>query len=251
VEGRYDFQDLVSLRTIAELSRHGVPLRTIGRTVRRLASVLPDIERPLAQLKLVEESGALLAEVGDALLSADGQLLLSFGERTEPECGGALTLAEPKDARGGASAGDWIDYGHDLEEDEQFEEAVAAYRRALALRPQFAAAHFNLGNALRSLERLEAAEEHLLMAVTQDPSLAVAWYNLADVQEERGRLGDAIASLRSALAIDPAFADAHYNLALCYERAGDSERARAHWRRYLEIDPHSPWAESARARFRI
>ena len=82
--GLYDFQDIVSLRTLAELIGRGVSPQTIGKSVRGLASVLPDTERPLAQLKLVEASGALLAELGDILVAPDGQLLMNFQTSDTP-----------------------------------------------------------------------------------------------------------------------------------------------------------------------
>jgi len=243
-DGQYDFQDLVSLREIAELIGRGVAPSTLARSVRGLARVLPDTERPLAQLKVVEGAGELLAELGDALLAPDGQLVLRFdGPVLEAEAGSLSAPAKPERR----TASDWFDEAHACEDEERFEEAIPSYRKALALQPRFPEAHFNLGNVLRAIGRLEAAEEQLLMAVNQEPAMASAWYNLADVQEELGRLDDAIASLNAALLAHPTFADGHYNLALCYEDAGRPDDARRHWHAYLRLDPNSPWASRARA----
>ncbi|MHC4948487.1 MAG: tetratricopeptide repeat protein [Planctomycetota bacterium] len=242
VEGRYDFQDLVSLRTIAGLLARGVTAETIATSMHGLARVL-DTGRPLAQLTIVEQSGALLAEIGDALVAPDGQLLLNFDPA--PDGPAVLTLTETKQPVG-LSADEWLERGVRLEEQERHEEALEAYRRALAAQPGLAAAHFNLGNALRALDRLDGAEEHLRMAVASDPDLAVGWYNLADVLEEEGRLDEAIECLRTAVGVDAAYADAHYNLALFCEEAGRPSEARRHWRAYLRLDPDSPWAATAR-----
>jgi tetratricopeptide (TPR) repeat protein len=248
--GQFDFQDLVSLQTIAQLVHRGVALRTIAASIRGLSSVLPDVERPLAQLKIVEASGALLAELGDSLVAPDGQLMLNF---QTPEAGGIV-----RDEAGGSSLSwegeappvgsptAWLQAGLALEEQERFAEAVEAYRRALAAEPRLPEAHFNLANALRALDRLEVAREHLLLALDQDPDLAAAWYNLADVQEELGEIEPAIDSLRQALRIDPLYADARYNLALFCEEAGRADEARGHWRAYLKLDPDSTWSETAR-----
>ncbi len=253
-DGRFDFQDIVSLRTITELLRGGVAASTIARSVERLASVLPGTERPLAQLKLVAESGTLLAELGDAMLAPDGQFVIDFDRRaTGTDDDGAppgavipLTGA-PGTRREERTADAWFDQGVTCEEQDAFEEAIEAYRRALALQATFPEAHFNLGNALRAAERPAAAEEHFRMAVAQDPAMAPAWYNLADVLEEQGHLPDAIASLRAAIGIDPTYADAHYNLALCCEAHGDLAAARRHWRSYLKLDPAGDWAQTARS----
>ncbi len=78
-EGRYDFQDLVSLRTTAELVRAGVRKETIARSLRGLASVLPGTDRPLSQMKIVVENpDSLFADHGEFHLSPDGQLLFNF-----------------------------------------------------------------------------------------------------------------------------------------------------------------------------
>lgn len=63
-DGCYDFQDLVSLRTIAALVGQGVKPKTIAKSLQALAGVLPDINRPLAQLKIVAENRRLLVELG-------------------------------------------------------------------------------------------------------------------------------------------------------------------------------------------
>jgi tetratricopeptide (TPR) repeat protein len=242
--GRYDFRDIVSLRTIAELVANGVSIRTIGRSIRGLASVLPDTERPLSQLKLIESSGTLLAELGEALVAPDGQLVMRFDDAE------LLSKEEPmvvvtSQVR---SADEWFDHGHDCEEDDRLDEAIEAYREAISRQPAFAEAHYNLANCLRVLGRTEGAEEHLRMAVTLEPGFDSAWYNLADVQEEQGHLDEAIDSLVAALRVSPLYADAHYNLALCYEQAGRPDDARRHWREYLKLDTSSPWATTARQR---
>ncbi len=243
---RYDFQDLVSLRTIVELIGHGIKPKVIAATIRGLSRVLPGTDRPLAQLKIVEDAGLLLAERGETLVSPDGQLVLNFG------CAAALDALDPPESalalpreQDHWSADEWLEYGHAKEENGAFDEAADGYRCALRLRPHFPEAHFNLANVLRESGRLEAAEEHLQMAVAQDPSLAVAWYNLADVQQELDRLPAALDSLRTALALAPDYADAHYNLALCCTEAGLRGEARTHWEAYLRLDRQSPWAETA------
>ena len=127
-DGQYDFQDLVSLREIAELIGRGVAPSTLARSVRELARVLPDTERPLAQLKVVEGAGELVAELGDALLAPDGQLVLRFdGPVPEVEMGSLRRTAKPEMR----TASDWFDEAHACEDEERFEEAIPSYRKAL------------------------------------------------------------------------------------------------------------------------
>ena len=64
--GEYDFQDIVSMRTIGELVKRGVRPETIARSLKSLAAILPDTDRPLAQLRLVAEAPQkILVDFGD------------------------------------------------------------------------------------------------------------------------------------------------------------------------------------------
>ena len=240
-EGRYDFRDLVSLRAVARLLAQGVTLKTIAKSLQRLSKLLPEVERPLAQLRIVaDKPEVLLVDLEDSRLSSSGQTALGFDPTREAEGDLARILPE--------TAEDWFEWAQTCEEDEDFYGAVEAYRKAISLKREFPEAYFNLGNVLRELGAPEAAEARYRAAVAQDPDFAAAHYNLADLQEEQGRLEEAKASLQAALDADPNFADAHYNLALCYERLGKPEDARRQWEAYLALDPESEWAEVARER---
>jgi tetratricopeptide (TPR) repeat protein len=211
-EGLYDFQDIVSLRTVLGLVGSGVSPRTIGRSIRGLSSVLPGTDRPLSQLKIiVEHRDALLAELGGLLLAPDGQLLLNFASPAPGPA--ALPLRQAC-----MDAAELLEQGRLLEDREQLTAAAEAYRRALELEPGRAEAHFNLGNVLRDLGQPGEAERCFRRALEADGAMAEAWYNLADVMEESNRLDEAVAALRRAVAMCPEYADAQSNLAYCLER---------------------------------
>ncbi|MEX2217740.1 MAG: tetratricopeptide repeat protein [Phycisphaerales bacterium] len=245
-QGRYDFRDLVSLRTVTNLVARGVSPVVIRKSLDALSRLLPGVERPLAQLNiLVSDSGELVAEVEEALLTQSGQLEMRFG--TSPG-----STIEPKplslvraDNRDSAA---WIELGLGHELSGNLAEAEHAYRRAAALAPSDASPQFNLGNTLLAGGRLEAAAERYAQAVALDPGHAASWFNLAHVQDALGDRQSAIRYLRRAISADPAYADAHYNLADAAERAGDRLTAEAAWDEYLRLDPASPWAREARRR---
>jgi tetratricopeptide (TPR) repeat protein len=249
--GCYDFQDLVSLQTIAALVAQGANARVIAQSVRSLSQVLPGTDRPLAQLKLLSERHGLAAEVNGCLIDSSGQLLMRFDEETQPGApelpDGPLTLSAPAGVAE-KSAGELFAIGSEYEEVDDFAAAERAYREALAIQPHAPSVNFNLANVLRHLDRVDAAEERFRVAIEQDPELTSAWYNLADLLEEQGRVHDAIHCLRKVVTIDPDYGDAHYNLACCCEKADLPEEARRHWREYLRIDPSSEWAALAKHR---
>jgi tetratricopeptide (TPR) repeat protein len=239
-DGLYDFQDLVSLRTIAELVGRGVRPETIGKSLKALGAVLPGTERPLAQLRVVAENPkAILVELGDHLIAPNGQLLINFEAKHKPA--GAVIAIDEK-----VTDTEWFEFGQACEEEESYAEAADAYRKAVARQHCFPEAYFNLGNVLRLMGQPHLATEAYHSAISQDPLMATAWYNLADIQEEQGEILQAIHSLLRALEACPAYADAHFNLALCYEKVEQERDAARHWTAYLKLDPSSQWAKIAR-----
>lgn len=92
------------------------------------------------------------------------------------------------------------------------EGAVAAFRRALQIRPGSAPLYNNLGNALRELRRYEEAVLELQKALALRPELPDALNNLGIALTGLNRRQEAVACLRKALELQPDFADAHSNL---------------------------------------
>ena len=141
----------------------------------------------------------------------------------------------------------WFAEGLHLEEQPDcLEQAIAAYREAIALNPEAAGAFINLGTIYYNMHRLGDAENCYRAAAEIDPQYALAFFNLGNVFDERGSLEEARKNYDDALRINPQYADAHYNLALVLEKLGSRGKALHHWRRYLKLDPGSPWAAYAR-----
>jgi tetratricopeptide (TPR) repeat protein len=119
----------------------------------------------------------------------------------------------------------------------RYDEAEVAYRRALVLVPGDADAHLNLGNVLFRQGLLDQAAAHYRQAVALSPDHAAAHLNLGVTLLHQDRLDAAAASIRRAVALDPDNADAHQNLGVVLSRLGRLDEAVACYRRALALNP--------------
>lgn len=234
---RFSFQDLVLLRTARELAQARVPPRRIRSALRGLARQLPT-GHSLSELRIAADGQRVVVhEEGTAWNPESGQMQIDFAvaelaSRAAPVARRLAKLAHTSSEP--LTAPQWFDLGVDLEAAAP-DEAYSAYAKALALDPDFAAAHVNLGRLLQLAGRTAEAAEHYrrsLQAGRADPTAA---FNLGTALEELGQLGDAIEAYRRALRADQAFADAHFNLARLYEQAGRRAAAIRHLREYRRL----------------
>ena len=78
----------------------------------------------------------------------------------------------------------------------KLEEAIAAYNKALLIKPDFAEAHYNLGNTLQELGRSKYAEASYRKAISLKPDYAKAHSHLGNTLRDLGRLEEAETSYR-------------------------------------------------------
>jgi Flp pilus assembly protein TadD len=127
--------------------------------------------------------------------------------------------------------------GATLKELGRLEDAEASYNKAIAIKPEFAEAHNNLGNLLQELGRLEDAEASYNKAIGIKPEYAEAHSNLGATLKELGRLEDAEASCKKAIAIKPDLAEAHNNLGNLLQDLGRLDDAETSYNKAIAIKP--------------
>ena len=86
-------------------------------------------------------------------------------------------------------------------------EAIAEYRTAIRIRPDYAIAHHNLGNVLAFQGNLEEAVAEYRTAIRIKPDLAEAHSTLADTLVQQGKLEEGVTEYRAAIRLKPEFAD--------------------------------------------
>jgi tetratricopeptide (TPR) repeat protein len=152
-----------------------------------------------------------------------------------------FSIGPRRGLRRGTSATDWYEQGCALEAREP-EAAMAAYRRAIAGRPDLADAYNNLGRLHHDRRELGDAESCYRLAICVDARVPLYWFNLGVALEDQGRHAEGIAAYERAIDLGPSSADAHFNLARLLElggrRAGDEillRRAVRHLVRYRDL----------------
>ena len=98
-----------------------------------------------------------------------------------------------------------------------------------------AVTEMNLGAALQSQGRLDEAAAHYRRAIALRPDYAAAYSNLGTALRAQGRLDEAVATYERAIALQPDFPDAHYNLALLARKAGREQEAIRHMSDYRRL----------------
>ena len=251
----YTFRDLLALRAASALLDAGASVRQIRAALTALRRQDPDLQQPLAEVRLVLEGDRLVAQsdrvrfdprTGQMVLALDSGGLAAAATATLAT-GMVRPLAPPAD-----QAETWFERASEWDGDPaQWEDAIDAYRRVVSIDPTYAAAWNNLGLLLHRMGRYEEASSAYDSALDQDAQCCEAAYNLGSLHEDRGEIEDAITDYRRALELSPDYADAHFNLAGALARNGRDGEAIKHWQRYLELDSGSPWARIARAHLEI
>jgi arylsulfatase A-like enzyme/Flp pilus assembly protein TadD len=119
------------------------------------------------------------------------------------------------------------------------DDALVGYRRFLELDPKNAQVHYEIAQILLDRgENAEAATE-LHKALAVEPKMAAARNALAVVALNQGSLDGAEREIREALAMKPDVRLAHFNLALLAEKRGDVVRAEAEYLKELELHPNN------------
>lgn len=252
----FDFEEVAVARRLAQLLSAGCSLRVIDRRLAEISRLLPGVERPLADPRVVVAGRRLFLRLGEDLAEPDGQLLFDFDQRQLEDDAGEMpaTIAFiAAHSAGGADALETLveqlqQEAIDWEDEGQLDRAAEAYRTLLMAAGPRAEIHFALADVLYRANDLSAARERYYAALEVDEEYVEARASLGCVLAETGELELAAATFAGALEYHPDFADVHYHLANTLDRLGRPDEAAQHLETFLKLAPESPWAEAARDR---
>lgn len=231
-EYRFDFQDVVLLRTAKSLLDANVSARKAYRILLKLQSELTHVDS-LAAVRIYADGNNVVVREDNQLWDAEsGQTQLDF---SVAELAGSVANLANRNliiAREGddLDSDEWYNLGLDLEEVDPTR-APEAYRRAIELNPRNADAHVNLGRLMQLKGKLRQAKRHYEQALKAVTNHQLAYYNLGTVFDELDQVEQAAQYYRRA----PSVPDAHYNLARIFELKGDELAAQRHMKSYRKL----------------
>ena len=232
--------------------------------IRSVATTGPEPQYGFADLAVIRQADSELAEgatfravLRTLLASRHGQLTFDFRieaqpakvlelKRPEPPPLAALMDDRPFDASSSGepyfTAASILDDGDPA----HFDDAMAAYRRALEIDPYLVPALINLANIHYARDEIVEAQALYERAIALEPDVFEAHFNLGNILHDLGRYVAAQHAYHNALRLNPGYADAHFYLAVTLEKNGQSSEARPHWRAYQQLAPQGEWVDLAK-----
>lgn len=114
--------------------------------------------------------------------------------------------------------------------------AIAQYKRALDLAPNYVDAYSNLATSLHKLGQLEQARHNYLKAIQLNPKDPDLYFNLGNVLQDEGEYEQAAASYNRAINLRPLHCASHIQLGNALTTMGKTGEAVTSYRNTLEID---------------
>jgi len=106
----------------------------------------------------------------------------------------------------------WCEKANRLLASDKLQEALEAYREALAIEPDLPEAHDGMGNVLYDMGQYQTAVESFARAVQTKPGFPEAYKSMGDALFKLRRYEDALAAYRRAGALHPGDEDIHFNM---------------------------------------
>jgi tetratricopeptide (TPR) repeat protein len=122
------------------------------------------------------------------------------------------------------------------QKDDDFDNAVLSYQKAIELKPDFAEAYNNLGNMMRALGNSSLAISYCENALKINPRYAEAYNNLGNIYLDTGYFKEASNLYKKAIDIDADYQEANINLGHAYFRAHLIDDAISQYERAIKIE---------------
>lgn len=137
------------------------------------------------------------------------------------------------------SVADQIEQGDNYLSEDQFDRAIALYRKAVISAPDNAAAHQRLGKAMSLTGNLAAAEQEMRKSIQLDSSDSLAHSNLGMILGMQKKYVEAVAEERLAIELDPNDAFAYRTMGSALASLGYFDDAISSFLQAIHLEPRN------------
>jgi tetratricopeptide (TPR) repeat protein len=131
----------------------------------------------------------------------------------------------------------WYNKGLALANSGRNIEAISAFNKATAIKPDYAPAYLNKGNALADLGKNQAAISAYDKAIELKPDDASAWYNKGVTLDDLGKNQAAISAYDKAIELKSDDISAWYNKGVTLDDLGKNQAAISAYDKAIELKP--------------
>jgi tetratricopeptide (TPR) repeat protein len=229
--------DRPALKALEALARHPEALRQPPATLSMLGNALHARGATPSAVRLLRQA----RERHPADFWINNNLANALGASRPPRHEEAIAAYRIALALRPRSAGVYLNFGSALEAAGDVAGAVAAFRKAIDMAPDYAWAHSRLGMALRARHDLDGAVAAQRRAVELAPNDGRFQHNLGGALRDRGDVDGAIAAYRKAMQLGPQDPMPHNNLGLILMERNDLPGAVASFRKAIALGSRSVW----------
>ena len=133
----------------------------------------------------------------------------------------------------------YYNMGNALKDQGKLDEAIKAYNKALSIKHDYADAYNNMGNTLKEQGKLEESIDAYNKALSIKPDYAEAYNNMGIVLQDQGKLEEAIEAYNKALYIKPDNAEAIVNASSLRNQISDTSLITEEFEKRLENHNHA------------
>ena len=119
----------------------------------------------------------------------------------------------------------------------QIESAISNFKKAVALKADYAEAHYNIGVAYQKIDQFDDAHESYNQAINSIHAYPTAHNNLGVVFLNKGQIDDALKSFEWAIAYSPNYAEAYNNLGKALQELKQYENAKLQFEKAISLYP--------------
>ena len=123
-------------------------------------------------------------------------------------------------------------------------EAIASHSKAIDLRPDYASAYFNLGNAFLKQGENEKAIESYVKTLKLNPNHHKALLNAGHIFNDQNEITAAISSFKKAIQINPGLTEAHNSLGAVMNELTKYSKALEYYSNSLALNPNDAVAHA-------